>query len=49
MGPVYGPILCCIIAVQHWFLLFLSWYRPIDEIEVVESSWDSDVFRRVRG
>lgn len=40
LGPVYGPILCCIIAVQHWFLLFITLLRPIDEVELVEAEWD---------
>lgn len=47
MGPIYGPILCCIIAVQHWFLLVLTFCRPIDEIETVAASWDPERFREV--
>jgi len=48
LGPFYGPILCCIIAVQHWFLLFIQLFRAVDEIEVVEADWDPEEFDKVR-
>ena len=47
LGPVFGPILCCIMAVQHWFFWFLEWYDPRDEIEYVDDIWSSGQFRKV--
>lgn len=47
LGPFYGPILCCIIAVQHWFLFFIQLWRPEDEIEVVRADWDPAEFDKV--
>lgn len=48
LGVFYGPILCCIVAVQHWFLFVIEWLWPDDEIEMVESSWTSEAFEEVR-
>ena len=47
MGVFFGPILCCIMAVQHWFLLFIEMWRPLNEIEMVESDWSLDRFSKV--
>ncbi|WWC95939.1 hypothetical protein V866_002806 [Kwoniella sp. B9012] len=47
LGPIYGPILCCIIAVQHYFFWFLEWWDPRERIEVVQSHWDLDKFNQV--
>ncbi|WVF69309.1 hypothetical protein IAT40_004085 [Kwoniella sp. CBS 6097] len=49
LGPIFGPILCCIIAVQHYFFYFLEWWDPRDRIEIVqeECDWDLDQFKEV--
>lgn len=48
LGPVFGPILCCIMAVQHWFFWLLEWYDPRAEIEYVdEGVWSADRFSKV--
>lgn len=47
LGPVVGPILCLIIAVQHWFFLILEVAQSRDEIDYVESSWSRERFARV--
>ncbi|WVR06222.1 hypothetical protein IAU60_003252 [Kwoniella sp. DSM 27419] len=47
LGPVFGPILSCIIAVQHYFFWFLQWWDPVDRMSMVRDHWDMDVFREV--
>ncbi|WWC62404.1 uncharacterized protein I303_105000 [Kwoniella dejecticola CBS 10117] len=49
LGSLYGPILCCIIAVQHYFFWFLEWWDPRDGIEVVsrDCEWDLDRLKEV--
>jgi phosphatidylinositol glycan class A protein len=47
LGPVYGVVLCCIVAVQHWFWWGLEWWCPRDEIEEVEGVWDHGQFEKV--
>lgn len=44
LGPVFGPILCCIIAVEHYFFWFLEWWYPREEIDYVDHQWDHDAF-----
>ena len=39
LGPFFGPILCCIMAVQHWFLFFLDLWSPRDELDMVAEDW----------
>lgn len=48
LGPVFGPILCAIAAVQWWFYLFVCLVVPDGEIEVVEDDWDAGRFAEVR-
>ena len=48
LGPVFGPILCIVIAVQHWFFLFLEFVQPRDTIDLVERSWSREQFAKVR-
>ncbi|WVQ80550.1 hypothetical protein IAT38_002655 [Cryptococcus sp. DSM 104549] len=48
LGPIYGLILCCIIAVEHYFFLVLEWWDPRDRIEVVQSDWETARFEEVR-
>ena len=47
LGLVFGPILCVIIAVQHWFFLFLEVVQLRDEIDLVEGEWSRERFARV--
>lgn len=47
-GPIFGPIMCIIIAMQHYFFWFLVWYAPRDEIEYVQDEWDHGNFEKVR-
>lgn len=47
LGPIFGPIMCCIISVQFWWLLFVAWILPESEIDIVPSGWDADEFGRV--
>ncbi|ORX40248.1 hypothetical protein BD324DRAFT_641151 [Kockovaella imperatae] len=47
LGPFFGPILCCIMAVQHWFLLFLDLIQPRDTVERVETQWSVEEFAKV--
>ncbi|WWD18332.1 hypothetical protein CI109_102782 [Kwoniella shandongensis] len=47
LGPVYGIILCCIIAIEHYFFWFLEWYDPRDRIEIVGSDWHMRRFEQV--
>jgi hypothetical protein len=46
LGPIFGPILCCIVAVEHWFYLFLEFVCRRDEIELVDSHWCMKEFRK---
>lgn len=48
LGPVFGPILCGIIAVQHWFFLFLEAVQPRDEIDLIEGVSSKERFVKVR-
>lgn len=48
LGPVFGPILCAITAVQWWWYLFVCAVVPESEIEVVEDDWDAGRFAQVR-
>lgn len=45
LGPVFGAILCIIMAVQGWYLLFLDLVAPASEIDKVMRRWDDAVFR----
>jgi len=47
LGPVFGPILCIIMAVQHYFFWFLEWYDPRDAIDLVEDHWTKEQFEQV--
>jgi len=47
LGPVFGPILCIIMAVQHYFFWFLEWYDPREGIDPVEDHWTKEQFERV--
>lgn len=46
-GPVFGPILCAILAVQWWFLMFLEVVLPREEIDPVMADWDAARFAKV--
>lgn len=35
LGPIFGPILCIITAVQGLFLGILDWLQPRREIDLV--------------
>ncbi|BEI94137.1 uncharacterized protein CcaverHIS019_0605960 [Cutaneotrichosporon cavernicola] len=43
-GPVFGPILCAILAVQWWFLWFLEIVLPREGIDDVMADWDAARF-----
>ncbi|WWC88843.1 uncharacterized protein L201_003758 [Kwoniella dendrophila CBS 6074] len=47
LGPIYGPILCCIIAIEHYFYWFLEFWYPKDQIELVEDHWELNKFENV--
>ena len=47
LGPVFGPIRCCIVAVQWMFFLLVRILRPEDEIELVEGVWDMADFDKL--
>lgn len=47
LGPVFGPILCIIMAVQHYFFWFLEWYDPREAIDLVEDHWTKEQFEQV--
>lgn len=47
LGIFFGPILCIIQAVQHYFLYLIEFLRPEDEIEEVEAHWDPVQFAKV--
>jgi phosphatidylinositol glycan class A protein len=47
LGPIMGLIMCCIMAVQHWWLIAVQWYLPDEDIDVVPRGWDQDEFGRV--
>jgi hypothetical protein len=45
LGPIFGPILCIITAVQGIFLGILDWLQPRAEIDLVPlpASWTRDI------
>ncbi|WWC70601.1 uncharacterized protein I206_104552 [Kwoniella pini CBS 10737] len=47
LGIIYGPILCCIVAIQHYFYWFLEWWYPRDKLEIVQDDWDLMKFKEV--
>ena len=47
LGPVFGPILCIIMAVQHYFFWLLEWYDPREGINPVENHWTKEQFELV--
>jgi phosphatidylinositol glycan class A protein len=47
LGVVFGPILCIIMAVQHYFFWFLEWYDPKAGIDLVEDHWTKEQFELV--
>ncbi|KAL7423184.1 Phosphatidylinositol N-acetylglucosaminyltransferase GPI3 subunit [Cryptotrichosporon argae] len=47
LGPVFGLILCVIMAVQHMFNAVLEWCQPEDEVDVVEDTWNDTRFTQV--
>jgi phosphatidylinositol glycan class A protein len=47
LGPIMGLIMCCIMAMQHWWLLLVEWYLPEEELDVVPSGWDAGEFQSV--
>jgi hypothetical protein len=47
LGPAFGPIMCIIIAIEHFFLWCLEIISPRDEIEQVESVWSHEAFEKV--
>ena len=46
LGPLFGPIMCVIIAVEHIFFWILEMWQPRDEIDWAES-WSKEAFRQV--
>lgn len=47
LGPAFGPIMCIIIAIEHFFLWWLEIISPRDEIDQVESVWSHEAFEKV--
>jgi hypothetical protein len=45
LGTIFGPIMCIIIAVEHWFFWLLEWWVPEDEIERVQHHWTHERFK----
>ncbi|TXT13406.1 hypothetical protein VHUM_00773 [Vanrija humicola] len=45
-GPVFGLILCAIMACQHWLLWVCEKVYPADEFDVVVDDWDAAAFKR---
>ncbi|KGB74839.2 phosphatidylinositol glycan class A [Cryptococcus deuterogattii R265] len=35
LGPVFGVVMCCILAVEHYFFWLLEWWNPRDKIQQV--------------
>lgn len=48
MGPIFGPIMCIIVAVQHYFWWFLELVMSRDEIDLVEDEWNQASFQQVK-
>lgn len=48
LGVFAGPIFTIILVVNCYFLMFLEWWIPRADIEVVEDDWDSERFTKVR-
>ncbi|KAL1408126.1 Phosphatidylinositol N-acetylglucosaminyltransferase GPI3 subunit [Vanrija albida] len=46
LGPVFGLILCAIMACQHALFWLCEVVYPADEVEVVEDDWDAGAFAR---
>ena len=46
LGPLFGPIMCIIIAVEHIFFWILEMWQPRDEIDLPEG-WSKEAFRQV--
>ncbi|ORY21988.1 transferase [Naematelia encephala] len=44
LGPIYGPILCIIMAVQHYFFWAVEWFNPQDQIDFVKDHWSDQSF-----
>ncbi len=47
LGPVFGIIMCCIVAVQHIFLEVLDWIWPVRLADGVVPDWDYELFKRI--
>nr|ODN79223.1 phosphatidylinositol glycan, class A [Cryptococcus depauperatus CBS 7841] len=47
LGPIFGFILCCIIAVQHWFFWALEWWAPIIPADLVKENYKVDRFHEI--
>ncbi|AAW43127.1 hypothetical protein CNBD4030 [Cryptococcus deneoformans B-3501A] len=37
LGPVFGVVMCCILAVEHYFFWLLEWWNPRDKLRQVIS------------
>lgn len=46
LGPIFGLILCAIMACQHWLLWVCEWVYPAEEFDVVVDDWDAGAFKR---
>ncbi|ADV21782.1 phosphatidylinositol glycan, class A [Cryptococcus gattii E566] len=44
LGPVFGIVMCCILAVEHYFFWLLEWWNPRDKIQQVVKFQDVERF-----
>ncbi|KIR68477.1 phosphatidylinositol glycan, class A [Cryptococcus bacillisporus CA1873] len=44
LGPVFGVVMCCILAVEHYFFWLLEWWNPRDKIQQVVKFQDVERF-----
>lgn len=48
LGLFAGPIFTTILVVNCYFYMFLEWWIPRENIDIVEDDWDSKRFAEVR-
>lgn len=44
LGLFAGPIFTIILVVNCYFYLFLEWWLPREDIDIVEDDWNSERF-----